>query len=48
MFLKVLHEKSAQTDHLKEMWILILKGLKYLNTVLLELLSRLKMLEVSL
>ena len=28
------HDKSAQTDCSKEMWILILKGLKHLNTVL--------------
>ena len=28
------HEKSAQTDCSKEMWILILKGLKHLNPVL--------------
>ena len=27
------HDKSAQTDYSKEMWIPILKGLKYLNTV---------------
>ena len=28
------HDKSAQTDCSKEMWIPILKGLKHLNTVL--------------
>ena len=27
------HDKSAQTDCSKEMWIPILKGLKYMNTV---------------
>ena len=28
------HDKSAQTDCSKEMWIPILKGLKHLNTVI--------------
>ena len=28
------HEKSAQTDRSKEMWVSISKGLKHLNTVL--------------
>ena len=28
------HDKSAQTDRSKEMWIPILKGLKHLNTIL--------------
>ena len=31
---KVLHEKSAQTDHFKEMWVSIWKGLKHVNTVI--------------
>ena len=30
---KSLTWKSAQTDHFKEMWVLISKGLKHLNTV---------------
>ena len=30
------HDKSAPTDCSKEMWILILKGLKHLNTALEE------------
>ena len=30
------HEKSAQTDCSKEIWIPILKGLKHLNTVLIQ------------
>ena len=34
MFLKVFHEKLAQTDVSKEMWVLNAKGLKHLNTVL--------------
>ena len=34
MFSEVLHDKSAQTKLLKEMWVLISKGLKHLNTVL--------------
>ena len=34
LFFKVFHEKSAQTDFSKEMWVSILKGLKHLNTVL--------------
>ena len=28
------HDKSAQTDCSKEIWVLISKGLKHLNTVL--------------
>ena len=34
---EILDEKSALTDHSKEMWVLILKGLKHLNSVLLSL-----------
>ena len=34
MFLKVLHEKSAQTDHSKEILVLISNRIKHLNTVL--------------
>ena len=34
VFLKVKHEKSAQTDFSKGMLDLITKGLKHLNTVL--------------
>ena len=30
------HEKSAQTDCSKEMWIPIMKGLKHMNTVLIN------------
>ena len=33
-FLKVQHEKSAQTGFSIGMWVSILKGLKLLNTVL--------------
>ena len=33
------HEKSAQTDCSKEMWVPISKGLKHLNTVLTCLLE---------
>ena len=33
-FQNVFHDKSAQTDCCKEMWIPILKGLKHLNTVI--------------
>ena len=32
--LKVFHEKSAQTNRSKEIWVLISKGLNHLNTVL--------------
>ena len=28
------YEKSAETDHPKEIWVLISKGLKHLNTAL--------------
>ena len=30
------HDKSAQTDGSKEMWVPILKGLKHLNTDISE------------
>ena len=30
----MLHEKSAQTDNSKEMWVLISNRIKHLNTVL--------------
>ena len=33
-FFYLFHEKSAQTDFLKEMWVSISKGLKHMNTVL--------------
>ena len=36
MFSKDFHEKSAQTNLSNEMWALIPKGLKHLNTVLQE------------
>ena len=34
MFLKVFHDKFAQTDVSKEMWVPNAKGLKHLNTVI--------------
>ena len=40
MFLKICHEKSAQTDVSKEMWVPNAKGLKHLNTVILLLMDR--------
>ena len=36
MFKKVFHEKIAQTDASKEMWVPNAKGLQHLNTVLKE------------
>ena len=41
LFSKVLHKKSAQTYHSKEIRVLISKGLKHLNTVLHCLLRKL-------
>ena len=34
LFSKGFHEKSAETDFSKEMWVPISKGLKHLNTVI--------------